>query len=165
MNPTTLFRSPDDSVVQRIAFDKDKLAKLTEEIKMVVAKSSDYFSRVNDVWYERPENPTGDILKVETIAQIKFDIRVQAFTGIGREVGFSADVEKGEFEPDAQGKEEIRRKLLGLDLVDGDDDGEEEDDNGDGASDRSQPPGRPLDYDFSRLSSEEENQHEGWRQW
>lgn len=139
-----------NSIVQRIAFDKDKLAEPSDKISGIVKVAGDYFSRVNDAWFDRPAKPSGSILDIQAVAKLKFGIRVQAFTGIGREVGFSADIEKCKFEPDAQGLEEIQRKLLGLDLIEHEQEEKEDEVGEEEARSQSNPSGRPADYDFTR---------------
>lgn len=126
-------------VFQLVRLDRKRLSELCSLVKKVADKLGEYYSRANDVFYFAPIITAGDSDDMLDIARnLKFDMEVQAYSGIDRRVKFSIDVGASNVQIDEEGQKEIDRVLgvlpLGEDeedqLEDQEEDAEDEDEDG-----------------------------------
>ena len=92
-----------NSFVQLITVDREKLQKLSAAIGKVVKEAKGYFARCNDTFYMECEGEwaTQKLTGIEelTKAEIVFNIRCFAYSGIGDGVTFRTSLKTGLFRP------------------------------------------------------------------
>ena len=92
-----------NSFVQLITLDREKLQKLSAAIGKVVKEAKGYFARCNDTFYMECEGKwaTQKLTGIEelTKAEIVFNIRCFAYSGIGDGVTFRTSLKTGLFRP------------------------------------------------------------------
>ena len=105
-----LFNSGDrNTMVQLVEFDAGKLEQLLTALNPIVKCAKEYFTRVNHIYYELPQDhiPYDEIHN--KLSSISFCIKVQAISAMDNPVAFIVDIVNNTFEP----IDDINDTLLG----------------------------------------------------
>ena len=88
-----------NTMIQLIEFDEQKLEQLLTALNPIVKSAKEYFTRVNHIYYELPQDyiPYNEIHN--KLSSISFIIKVQAFSAIDNPVAFNVDIGNNTFEP------------------------------------------------------------------
>ena len=88
-----------NTMIQLVEFDEGKSALLSTALTQIVKSAKEYFTRVNHIYYELPQDyiPYNEIY--DKLSSISFSIKVQAFSGIDHPVAFNVDIGNNTFEP------------------------------------------------------------------
>ena len=89
-----------NTMVQLIEMNEMKLKDISIALDQVVKNSKTYFTRVNHIYYEVPDNDCVTPYEiVSSIPSIKFKLKVQAFSNIDEPTIFVVDMTKNTFKP------------------------------------------------------------------
>ena len=88
-----------NTMIQLLEFDAGKLEQLSTALNPIVKCAKEYFTRVNHIYYEVPEDhiPYDEIHN--KLTSISFRIKVQAFSAIDNPIAFIVDIGNNTFEP------------------------------------------------------------------
>ncbi len=87
-----------NTMVQLIELNEMKLNEISIALDQVVKNSKTYFTRVNHIYYEEPNNDYVTPHEImSTISNLKFKLKVQAFSNIDQPTTFVIDTSKNTF--------------------------------------------------------------------
>jgi hypothetical protein len=109
-----------NSIIQLIQLDREKLTSTFEVLERACKQIKKFFSRANDVYFERPNQP--ELLQdfdwsnsenyIDKLMELRIEFSVMAHSGIGRRVKFTvANLRTGKVVPDNEAQQEFRQRL------------------------------------------------------